>query len=550
LALSFLVSFIFLLGGCNIFINIDDNSANPVANEYRPSAGFIPLQRPEAINTFTLPVQGQSRIYEGDLQSDYPEVDWSTLDRLYIPAGTYTFIQLKGLPDREAHRPLIITNSGGQVRVTGEHYYSLVINGGSGWILSGKYDADLKMGDAGFPGHKNGYSNSSGSYGIEVVDTQASGVAAGGGASHFELEYMEISRSGFAGLHIKTDGQPDSPMYSVSIHDLYIHDVESEGMYIGNTSKDANAQHHFTHLKIYNNRVMRSGTEGIQLSHVGEGTEVYRNLVFLNAVRWKNPFMVYQDGCLQYMTRSGKTSIHHNVFIGGASALFSLRFIAASDEEVKDGDGVEVYQNYWSHSRNWFSYIHIDESNEYSRMDFHDNYIGDIDYHRNELPDESEKSDPQILFRNTNNRSNPLVFENNQWQGGEQFLQWIDGTDNSDSITEENTRFSGNENNSLMEAISFTEAPLPNGETDFNRVEYWVPYSELYEFYPVYNVDDLVIYDKHYYRCIQQIQYHSQTPSPPDQDSNYWQDMGECTDYDDLIISESSAYAGLGIEPL
>src|SRR5687768_17212157 len=63
--------------------------------------------------TFTLPVPGNGNLAFNDIQAAFPDVDWMTLDRLYIPAGSYRTVRLDNLPVRSAERPLVITNLGG-----------------------------------------------------------------------------------------------------------------------------------------------------------------------------------------------------------------------------------------------------------------------------------------------------------------------------------------------------------------------------------------------------------------------------------------------------
>ena len=84
----------------------------------------------------TLTISGtNNQLYLIDIQNTYSNVDWSTLDRLYIDAGQYKFIRIGNLPNRNASRPLIITNINGQVRVGGlDHYYLMSISGGTNWI--------------------------------------------------------------------------------------------------------------------------------------------------------------------------------------------------------------------------------------------------------------------------------------------------------------------------------------------------------------------------------------------------------------------------------
>src|SRR5262249_53424313 len=66
--------------------------------------------------TFTLPVVNGG-IYYLDVQKSFPQVDWASVTRLYVPAGKYKEFYLGNLPKRDAAHPLVITNQGGQVQV-------------------------------------------------------------------------------------------------------------------------------------------------------------------------------------------------------------------------------------------------------------------------------------------------------------------------------------------------------------------------------------------------------------------------------------------------
>jgi hypothetical protein len=186
----------------------------------------------EPENTFTLPLPTAMAgdlpaLYHPDVAKDFPDVDFSTLDRLYIPAGEYKTILLGKLPERSAARPLVISNLGGQVKVGGKAAnYVFSINGGKNWILTGRYDPTSKTGDAGFRGHAEGaYAHSQGTYGFLIDDAFSkqglTGLAVGGGASDFELDCFEVARAEFAGIVAKTDDDGDATMRNVKLHDVY-----------------------------------------------------------------------------------------------------------------------------------------------------------------------------------------------------------------------------------------------------------------------------------------------------------------------------------------
>ena len=209
------------------------------ADEGTDSWAVEPGRWPAPTSTFTLPITDQTGsdggVYLPDVQASFPDVDWQALDRLYMPAGQYKFIRLGNLPDRSEDNPLIVTNKGGQVRVGGfGHYYLLTLDGGSNWVLTGRYDQIAKTGDADYPGHGDGtFSDTAGRYGILVDDSayleqqQNNGLRIAGGASDFEVEFNEIRHVGFAGMNIKTDNDGSATMRNVHIYDNYVHDTLS-----------------------------------------------------------------------------------------------------------------------------------------------------------------------------------------------------------------------------------------------------------------------------------------------------------------------------------
>ncbi|MEI8257652.1 MAG: hypothetical protein WCJ30_18405, partial [Deltaproteobacteria bacterium] len=195
--------------------------------------------------TFTLPAPASNgELYIPDVQARFPAVNWATLDRLYVTAGTYSLINLGNLPTRSAVRPLVITNHGGQVVIrppVGSTYgYVWTMNGGANWVITGRYDPESGTGDVGFPGHRcEAYATSRGRYGFLSDDDYINAGHMGlgiGDARSVEIEFLEITRSGFAGLRVLSSLAADgtrAPLDNYRVHDLYIHDTSSEGLYFG-----------------------------------------------------------------------------------------------------------------------------------------------------------------------------------------------------------------------------------------------------------------------------------------------------------------------------
>ncbi len=486
-----------------------------------------------------LPVQGQSSIYYNDVQASFPDVNWQTLQRLYIPAGNYAYIRLHNLPDRPANNPLVITNYGGQVKVGGTHSYTFTLGGGSNWILTGKYDSQLETGHVDYPGHLNGdYANSEGRYGIEVGRSNTSGIGIGAGATNFELSFMEVGFSGFAGLLIKSDNDPTATMDGVKIHDMYIHDTESEGMYLGNTSGNMSTQHKFTNLEIYNNRVLRTGTEGIQLSNMGDGLKVHHNVVAMCSTDWKDPFSQWQDGCFQYSQRDGSSEIHHNVFIGGASKTMELWMTAASGDPLDPGDEVWIHDNYFSHGRDVFSYIHNAPSNTSTKLRFEDNIIRQYNFHYDELP--GTHPDVNLLFFASHNTSNQMTFTDNTRDGARTFIDTIGGNNG----TAGNVTASGNVTSANLAPIAFEDVPFP-ANFDWAKVERWDDISDYYGGSIYYNEGDYVIYQPtgELYLCIEA---GAHTGKNPQTNPSTWQLVTSAAD--DFRTDSTSPYSGIGLQ--
>ncbi len=364
---------------------------------------------PEVKNTFVI-----DHHYHGDIQASYPDIDWQTLDRLYIPAGEYQTLWLGNLPTRSHDRPLVISNYGGQVIVRNK----LVLRGGSNWVFTGKFDEALQIGHEDYQGHAYGqYPNSPGNYGIWIDQNYSggNGMLVQGGATDFELEFLEISHVGFAGINIKTDGQADAHMRNVKIHDLYIHDAEAECMYIGNTGKAPNSQHRFENLQVYNNRGIRCGAEGLQISHIGDGSRIYNNVFFMAATDWKDPFMPGHDSNAQIMIRTGTVIVENNIFVGAVSNLLTIRALAADSEITSAEDGIVLRNNYFSHGRGrMLNYMHYEDSNLDSYFKLENNYFGKIIFERNELL--TAETPETIYFQNKNNTKNPMIFEGNVFE--------------------------------------------------------------------------------------------------------------------------------------
>lgn len=487
---------------------------------------------------------GDGGIYYPDLQASFPATDWANLDRLYIPAGHYKYIRLGNLPNRSPSDPLIITNSGGQVRVGAlGHYYLFILTGGSGWKLTGRYDAAAQTGHPSYPGHAdNNYANTYGTYGIYINDEytqEIAGLGVGGGATQYELEFIEIARTGFTGISLKTNDDGNALMENVRVHDLYIHDTGGEGMYIGSTQSQP--QHKFRNLHVYNNRVLRTALEPIQIGQMGDGIQVYNNIFGPGAIGWRSAFQKYQDKNLQIGHREGVIDIHHNVFIGAADSLIYLNGVNIAGDTHKAGDGVHIHDNYIAHTGWLGGYIVSTTPQSVHRVE--NNYIRGYRFYRDEVYADVEATH---FFRlNQGPAAISMVFNDNQFDLPNH-LKFVSAISNVDGNGTAGTVSGSGNVRSTVAPIEFVDFGVPS-TFDYSRIEYWTEKATVVDDEPPvsYEQDDIAIYAGVPYSC--KLAQCASGLIPPNNPAT-WQELPLFVD--DVQLAPNSPYKGIGLFPL
>ena len=142
-----------------------------------------------------------------------------------IAAGSYKSFFFKNFVGTAA-QPIKLINCGGQVTVGSDLGQSGIQFYDSKFVkLTGSGDSRYK-------------------YGININRTPSgvSGIVVTSFSSDFEIDNVEVSNTGFAGIMIKYDPSCDPAtwrgafsMNNIKVHDTYVHDVAGEGMYIGNS---------------------------------------------------------------------------------------------------------------------------------------------------------------------------------------------------------------------------------------------------------------------------------------------------------------------------
>lgn len=483
--------------------------------------------------TFTLPAPKGTAIDEPNLSTKYGDVDWTTLDRLYIPAGTYDTMILGGLPERTAERPLVITNAGGQVRIGGKGKSFVVsIRGGKNWILTGRYDPESRTGDAGFRGHAEGaFAHSQGTYGIFVDDAFStsgnSGIAVGSKATDYELEMIEVARAEFAGIIAKTDNDGTATMRNVKLHDTYIHDTGSEGIYFGSTQ--AQPQHAFENLHVHDNRILRTGTEALQVGQLGSGCEVDHNVLGPGAVRWRSAFALYQDGNVQYGQRYGSSSFHHNVVVGTGDLFVEFFPTVAPGDTHAPGDTVTFADNYFADSSSAAVFTQL--ANETGvTVRFERNVFRGFTFDYDEVYPAAEP--PVGLVKAGAGTTNPHFFTDNVADSPYPFYAYAPAS----NVTLTNNELAA------VPRIAFRDFMNAAIDESYRRLEWWTPTATLAAGAPpmTYPVGRFVVDEGILYEAIAE-----STGKKPKDHPEAWKVLPAPAD--DVRLAPGSPHAGLGL---
>ncbi|MGD1960728.1 MAG: PKD domain-containing protein [Fulvivirga sp.] len=248
------------------------------------------------------------------------DFDYEPGDVFCITGGTYSAFRFNNFIGSESE-PLIFKNCNGQVELSSPTYTAIQFR-------ESKYIQVTGTGDS---NHE---------YGLKIIYSKSgtSGISLSSLSSDFEIDHMDISNTGFAGIIAKTDpscGDTDTwrenfLMENIIIHDNYIHETEGEGMYIGgtfgfeNSSRICDGIPRFAHLvsglKVYNNIIENTGWDGLQVSLAQNNSEVFNNII--------NGYGTRKEGNQNYGIALGAGSrlrVYNNIVLQNPSNVTRLQ---------------------------------------------------------------------------------------------------------------------------------------------------------------------------------------------------------------------------------
>ena len=231
-----------------------------------------------------------------DNRTDHAAV--SPGDTVCVNAGTRDYLYLRNFQGT-AERPITFVNFGGQV----------IIRRSGILIQNSKH---VRLTGSGEPGIE---------YGFRITSASSNGVTIVNKSSDFEVDHVEITGVGLAGIKVGTpatcsDGSTSDwnaydydgdgikfgdrddvvnrsnfSIYNSVLHDNFIHDVGTEGIYVGSSFYSTGSVLNCASgpesvydpvvigVNIYNNRVDDTGLDGIQIGSAIQNCSIHHNWI-------------------------------------------------------------------------------------------------------------------------------------------------------------------------------------------------------------------------------------------------------------------------------
>lgn len=154
---------------------------------------------------------------------------------------------------------------------------------------------------------------------------------------------------GFANMRVWQGGNANDEVLAklFSVIGNYMHDGDSEGLYIGHTGDSENNNPRIESVIVGNNLFARRGTESVQIqSFLNNSVEhrIFNNVILGSAADWIRPFQAYQSGTQQYVFGDGNVIIENNMVESYIDNIYGL-FGTSNGSAVGD---ISIRRNYQS----------------------------------------------------------------------------------------------------------------------------------------------------------------------------------------------------------
>lgn len=463
-------------------------------------------------------------------------------------------IDLENAHGNSNAQQVVVTNFLGQVECNS---YGFSLRNLDANRLTGRYDSANGYGHSAYKGWEAGYEFPHGTFGIYAnnkwySEKERHNINLNTKATRVELDYIEAANGGFTGISWKHDNDTANTFVtdSSTVHHCFIHDVGSEGIYIGSTQ--SGVQQVFTNMKIENNVILRCGGEGIQAGWL-YGENVIKNNVVHSGVDWKRPFDYNQDGVIQVSVVGGGTVVKDNIFFGGGEAAGIIELKDNITPNPVTADDTVTYANNLFYAMRSGKFVHYGLYNDsFTKLDSITHLVFDGNYYKM-IGDDYTELDTATNFSHTiwslNNSANTTIARNNKYDNS------IDSLVRTNFVTPVLS-------NNTQQAINYPQfrnyLNLPDSFNYLNISRYTD--STIKGNSAIWSVGNIVQHwnsngETRFYECIQATS--STNNQPPSDDSNtaYWQLMtwqkaDSSISYfppDDVRLVASSFFDSLGM---
>jgi len=201
-------------------------------------------------------------------------------DTIYIEPGHRDHLRFYNIHG-DSLNYIVFINKGGLVEVsTNTYFYGIQVYNCSYFRLTGTGKDSLQ-------------------YGIKIGNTPTgkNGLSLDGSSTNYEVDHIEVTKSGFAGICANPKPDCDDNLNrgnftcrNTTFHNNYVHGTAGEAFYIGHSFytgytiicdsvKRVVYPHEIYGLKIFNNVVDSSGYDGIQVGCATKDCEIYGNRI-------------------------------------------------------------------------------------------------------------------------------------------------------------------------------------------------------------------------------------------------------------------------------
>lgn len=199
-------------------------------------------------------------------------------------------------------------------------------------------------------------------YGIEIDGgSAAEGIRFFKGSSFIEIENVHVHHVN-TGIKAKSSLSRDTFLQeSTYIHHNYIHDVNTEGLYIGGSFYHSSNEHLLKDVQIHDNRIEHTGWDAIQVGSASWDCQVYNNYIQEDSYAMQSSQM---SGIM--INPGSDCDCWNNIIVDGYgpgifyqgngwSNIYNNRIInagkASNSADPRGGDGIAV----WGGDSRWWS---------------------------------------------------------------------------------------------------------------------------------------------------------------------------------------------------